>query len=199
MKRVCGISYPSKFLRKKDIFLVWPLGAFFLAFQMSLLEFGSYILVLHFSFKFSFWHPYPIDLELIAYVKINHQISVSFLRQRRYEVVDGLSIQSSISHGASSDMILYVSTFQSQTLSYIIYTKLTTASLFHYLAVPNPESYCCGYFLMHLEFLTWTSLPQSLPLGDVTYWYSVTSGNIFPLIPELLGWYHWRRYYFIYQ
>ena len=30
------------------LFLVWHLGGFFLAFQMGLLEFGFYLLVLHF-------------------------------------------------------------------------------------------------------------------------------------------------------
>ena len=51
MKRVCGIPYPLKLCRKLS--LVWPLGGFFLALQISLIEFGLSLLVLNFCLAYS--------------------------------------------------------------------------------------------------------------------------------------------------
>ena len=48
LNRVCVISDQLKLCRKKGIFLVWPLGGFFLAFQIILLGFVFSLLVLHF-------------------------------------------------------------------------------------------------------------------------------------------------------
>ena len=52
LNRVCGISYPLIFSGGgKGLYLVWHLEGFFLAFQMSLLEFVFSLLVLILSCK----------------------------------------------------------------------------------------------------------------------------------------------------
>ena len=48
----------------KGIYLVWPLGDFFPVFQLGLLEFGFYHLVLHFFCKVSCWHPWKFDHDI---------------------------------------------------------------------------------------------------------------------------------------
>ena len=55
---------PFEILQKtKGLFLVWTFGGFFIALQLGLLEILFSLLVMHFPFKFSCWHPYPFELE----------------------------------------------------------------------------------------------------------------------------------------
>ena len=71
------------------MFLVWPLGGFFIYFQLGLLEFGLYLLVMKFFFQSKLLGPWAIWYWLwiswIYYVKIYHQILELLTRQRRDE------------------------------------------------------------------------------------------------------------------
>ena len=71
------------------MFLAWPLGALFIAFQLGLLEFGFFLLVLYFSSQSQLLAPldilYRLLLSWIAYVNTNHEILGLLMRQRRDE------------------------------------------------------------------------------------------------------------------
>ena len=83
---MCHIISFDFFQKTKDIFLVWPLGGFFIAFQLRLLELWFYLL---FFLQGNCLEPLDnwswLLVAWIDYVKINHQILGLLMRQRRYE------------------------------------------------------------------------------------------------------------------